>query len=207
MKASACQHDDAVDGRQERVHDVLDPDHRDAGYADASDERHQRFTFHFAQAACDFVEQQEFRLCGQSARQLKPFAVKQRQRVGLHIGFVGELAILQDLRAEVIDIPLAPAFGESAGDDQILEHRHAAERLRNLKRAGDAKPAALGRRQTGDVAAFEQHASRIRRQHAGDDAEQRRFARAVRAEHAERFTFGKFEDRGRRRSRPRRNSY
>ena len=88
-----------------------------------------------------------------------------------------------------VDMPLAPAR-ESAGDHQILEHRHAAERLRNLKRAGDAQPAALGRRQPRDVAALEQDASGIRRHRAGDDAEQRGLAGAVRPDDAERFAFG-----------------
>ena len=120
------------------------------------------FTFHFAQTACDLVEQQELRLCGQRSRQLKPLAVEQRQRIGLRIGFVGQLTILQDLRAEIVNIPLATTFGESAGDDQILEHRHAAEGLRNLKRAGDAQPAASAAERSRNVAAVEQDASRIR---------------------------------------------
>ena len=42
------------------------------------------------------------------------------------------------------------------GGEDVLEHRHAAERPRNLMRAREPQPAALGRR-GGDVLAAEAH--------------------------------------------------
>ena len=66
-------------------------------------------------------------------------------------------AAVEDVHAGRIDLPLGMPTAERGGDHQVLEHRHAAERLRNLERAGDAHAAAPLRRIFGDVAAVKQH--------------------------------------------------
>ena len=45
-----------------------------------------------------------------------------------------------------IGVALAPPGPEGGGHHQVLEHRHVAERLRDLERARDAHAAAPRRR-------------------------------------------------------------
>ena len=67
------------------------------------------------------------------------------------------------------------------GGEDVLEHGHAAERPRDLVRAGDAEPAALGGRQGGDVLAAETaRVPAVGAMRAGEHAEQGRLAGAVR---------------------------
>ncbi len=101
--------------------------------------------------------------------------------------------MLEQLDALRIDVALAPAAAERRRHHQVLEHGHAAERLRDLERAADAHPAAPLRRQPRDVGAGEHHAPGIGRNRAAGDAEQRGLARAVRPDDAERLALGKLE--------------
>src|SRR5262249_54136153 len=86
-----------------------------------------------------------------------------------------------ELDAAPIDVALAAAAAERRRHDQVLEHGHAVERLRNLKRAADAQAAAPFRRQMGDVDAREDDAPGIGRNRAAGDAEQRGLAGRVAA--------------------------
>src|SRR5580704_6351167 len=72
-------------------------------------------------------------------------------------------------------------------DENIFEDRQAAERARDLMRAGKAEPAALGRRQVGDVFALEADAPGGRAERAGKYGKERRLAGAVRSDDADRF--------------------
>src|SRR6185295_6461677 len=74
-------------------------------------------------------------------------------------------------------------------DHEVLEHRHAPERPRNLEAAGDAAACPQVRRQLGDVLAAEHHAAGLRTQRAGNAVDQRRLARAVRPDQPEPFAF------------------
>ena len=201
MKAAAGQHDDAVDGRQQGVHDVLDPDHRDAGHADAADER--RPASRIPSRSSRRRPRRAARACGRVARaraSSSRLRSSERQRAGLHIGLVGELAIFEHLRRRG-HRPRARAGPwrrrRRRPDSRRPSCRRTAAESETSARcqAGSAPPP------TDGVMSRPSNSTRpeFGRQHAGDDAEQRRLARAVRAEHAECFTFGKLEDRGRRR--------
>ena len=61
-----------------------------------------------------------------------------------------------------------------------VHDRHRREQLRVLKRPTEPQPGACVRRQAGDVQPVQQHATGIRRDEAGDEIEQRRFAGTVR---------------------------
>ena len=50
------------------------------------------------------------------------------------------------------------------GHQQVLEHRHTDERMRNLVGAADAFAAALMREQARHILALEQHAATVRPQ-------------------------------------------
>ena len=103
------------------------------------------------------------------------------------VGLVGETASIEDVHARCVDVALTLAIAEGGGHHEVLEHRHAAERLRNLERARDAHDAAPRRRLPCDVFAVEQHAACVGRDRAGHDAEQRGLAGAVRSDDAERL--------------------
>jgi len=85
---------------------------------------------------------------------------------------------------------LGLATPETRGGDEVLEHRHRAEGLRHLVAAADAGAAALVRLQRGDVAALVGHAAGVAAHVAGDQVEQRRLARAVGAQDAQRLARG-----------------
>ena len=85
------------------------------------------------------------------------------------------------------------AAAECRRDHQIFKHGHAAERLRDLKRAGDAQAAAPLRREARDVGAVENNAAGVRGNRAAGNAEQRGLAGSVRSDDAERLAFAERE--------------
>jgi hypothetical protein len=82
---------------------------------------------------------------------------------------------------------------EAGGGDKVLEHRHVAERLRHLVAAADAEAAALMRLQLRDVAAVVVHAALVAAHVARHEVEERRLARAVGTQDAERLARANFE--------------
>jgi hypothetical protein len=192
-EAAAVQNNQAIDEREERVNDVLDPDDRDAAAANVPDQVDQRLAFVLGQAAGHLVEQEHARLRGERARQLEPLAVEEREAAGGPIGLGREAALLDELDAARIDVALAAAAAEGRRHDQVLEHGHAVERLRNLKRAADAQAAAAFRRQMGDVDAGKDDAPGVGCDRTAGDAEQRGLAGAVRPDDAERLALGERE--------------
>src|SRR2546430_17395957 len=106
-----------------------------------------------------------------------------RPRVGLRFEADGA----QDLHGLGGDVG---AVGPRAGrilqrDGQILRHRHAGERLRDLKAAHDPQPGPPMGRDRRDVTALEADPAAIRRQRAGHTVDERRLPRSVRSDEAE----------------------
>ena len=192
-EAAAMEDDQAIDEGNEGVDDVLDPDDRDAGAADVADQIDQRGAFVLREPAGDLVEQEHARLGRERARELEPLAVEKRERAGAPVRLVGEPATADELDAAGVDLALAAAAAERRRHHEILEHGHAAERLRDLERAADAEAAAALRRKASDVGAGEENAPGIGRDRAAGDAEQRRLAGAVRPDDAERLALGERE--------------
>ncbi len=81
----------------------------------------------------------------------------------------------------------AEAGAMGGGDEDILEGGHAAEGFRHLVGAYQTQPAALRRGQRRHVVALEGDGAGARRIGAGEHAEQRRLAGAVRADDADRL--------------------
>src|SRR5262249_21891510 len=154
-EAATVQDHQTVDDRDDGMNDVLDPDDRDPAAANVPDQVYQRRAFVLGEAAGHLVEQEHARLRGERARQLEPLAIEEREAAGGPMGLDCEAALLDELDAAPIDIALAAAAAECRRYHQVLEHGHAVERLRNLKRAADSQPAAPFRRQVGDVDARE----------------------------------------------------
>ncbi len=168
---------------------MLDPDDRDAGGADVANQSDERRAFVLGEAAGDLIEQEHARAGRQRARQLKPLAIEQRKAPGERVGLAGERAPFEQIDAMAIDVLLAPATAEGGRHHQVLEHRHAVERLRDLERAADAHAAAALRRERGDVGAGEKHTPGVWSHAAAGDAKQRGLAGTIRPDDAERLTF------------------
>ena len=78
----------------------------------------------------------------------------------------------------------APAVGQAVSDQQIVEHRHRREDLRHLERATDAEPGDVAWPQADELLAPKADRPRARVRVAGDQVDERRLARAVRADDA-----------------------
>ena len=123
------------------------------------------------------------------AGELQAFALQQRQpprEGGAGLRHLGQRQHLVDpLRA----LGLLEAAAEHRGDLEVVEHAHVGERARHLVGAGQAEPDAGLRRRVRDVHVVERNGAGVERQGAGEQGEQRRLARAVRADDAEDLAF------------------
>ena len=94
---------------------------------------------------------------------------------------------LQHVAAALVALALACAAAEDRADQQVLEHAHVRERMRDLIRAADAEARARVRRHRRHVGAGEHDAPVGRRDVAGDQVEHGGLAGAVRADHGQRL--------------------
>ena len=101
--------------------------------------------------------------------------------------------MLEQLDAARIGVALAAPAAERRRHNQVLEHAHAVERLRNLKRSPDAHAAAAFGREARDVASRKDDAPGVGPYRAARDTEQRGFAGAVRSDDAKRLAVGNRE--------------
>ena len=113
-----------------------------------ADQIDQRRAFMLGQAAGDLVEEKQPRLRRQRACEFEPLAIEQREPARRPVCLVGKAALLEQFNAAGIGVALAATAAERRRHDQILEHAHAVERLRNLERSADAHATAALRRET-----------------------------------------------------------
>src|SRR5262245_28549827 len=139
------------------------------------------------QAAGDLVEKQELGGRRECTRQLEALAVEQRERAGELIRLRGESRLADHIRRHVDRFALRLRAAERRPDAQILEHRHAVERLRHLVRTSDAAATALVWRERRDVPPVEADAARVGPYIAADQIEERRLAGAVGPDDPERL--------------------
>ena len=107
-RRTVVQHENARGERHDRAHHMLDQQNGEPGVAiEALQDRHHAVGLGRAQARHHLVEQQEFRIGGQRARNFQPLAVGQRQRRGALPALVVEVEAAQHLvrpRARVDDM-------------------------------------------------------------------------------------------------------
>src|SRR5206468_1657852 len=140
---------------------------------------------------CRLVEQEQLRLLRHRHGDLEQALVAVRQRRGRHSAPVAEAergeALLRpslgrlEQCAPAEQAEVAPGL-ELDGDPHVLTHGQLGKDARDLEGARDAPPATDGGGEPGDVLAVEDDAARRRDQEPRDEVEQRRFARAVRAD-------------------------
>jgi hypothetical protein len=75
-------------------------------------------------------------------------------------------------------------IGAEVGEDEVIDNAHVVERRGELKRARQTARHALLRRHPRDIDAFVKDRTFVRTEVAGDEVEEGRLARAVRADDA-----------------------
>ena len=161
--------------------------HHNAGYADFLQRIDQLelglLAQFFVERAQGFVQEQELRPLGQRACQGDALLLAARELVRLALGVLRHLHQPQHFFYAGGDFVLGHfVLLQAVGD--VLLHRHVRKQRVALEHHIDG---ALVGRQGGDVLAVENNVARRRRFHAGEHAQQRRFAATRAAEQGEDF--------------------
>ena len=130
--------------------------------AQALDGGDELVAFMLGQPAGDLVEEKQLRAGGDRPRHLEALPLEEGQGAGKDIRLGGEPGQLGDLERSPISITLGHAATEGGADHDVLEHGHAGEGVRDLKRSRNAEPAARRGAQAGDIALLKPDASRNR---------------------------------------------
>src|SRR5262249_1115969 len=166
---------------------VLDPDDGYARCPHRLDKPHGALAFVLGEPPRHLVQEQDARLHGQRSRQLQSLAVDERERTGEPICLPGEPTAIENVETRGVDIAFAPASSERCCHHGILEHCHAAERLRNLKRPRQSHPPPPVTTHAGYIGPRQQYLSAIGHDGAGRDAEQGCLSSAVWPDDTERL--------------------
>src|SRR5439155_24478209 len=97
---------ETIDDREQRVHDMLDPDDRYALLPYRLDQIDERDAFMLGQPTRNLVEEEHAGRGRKRARELEALAVDQRERAGIAVGLVGEPALLKQRGTTVIGVAL-----------------------------------------------------------------------------------------------------
>src|SRR4051794_27946354 len=181
------EYDGAVDQRHHDLHDVLNHQHRDAGFAHTTHQLDAGLRFDRGQASQDLIKQQQFRPGRERTRHFKPALFRRDQIAREHVGASGKTGEFQNL----IGLSARLAHDGSANqgaDDDVVDDAHGLEAFDHLEGASDAAPAAFRCRQPRHVLAVEPDRALGWRQHARDQVEQRRLAGAVRPDQPDDLT-------------------
>src|SRR6185503_5899366 len=171
-----------------RLHDVLDHDDRDPGVVQRAQDREHLVDLVAGEPRHALVRDQQPRPCRHRARQLELAQLDLRQPIRLRLRLVVQAHGSQDLerfRARVGNVQRAAMPHVLERHDEILEHRHAGERPRDLEAARDPAPGALVGRKRRDLLAIEHDRAAVVLQCTRDAVDQRRLAGAVRADQPE----------------------
>ena len=183
-------HEQPVRDREEGMDHVLDPEHGHPGCLDTAQFLDELPRLVLGQPAGDFVEQQEPRPGGEGAGQLETLAIEQPEPTRAPVRLPEKTRGAEDLDRLVVGVLLAPLSSEGGRRDQVLEHGHGAEWLRDLVGAPHPHPAPPMRRIPHDVAPLELDAPRVGAELAADEVEEGRFPRAVGTEDSQGFALG-----------------
>jgi hypothetical protein len=172
------QDDDVVRELADDRHVVLDHDHRAAGAAgDLLEVTDQGPRVVGSEAGGRLVEQHQPRRADEDHRELEPAPVGQRQGAGRHVVRAGQVAVL----GRQLDVPA----GVQPGQPEVVGRRQVHDHARDLEHPAQPEPDPLVDGRGRDL--FPEHAdlARVRGELAGDDAEERGLAGAVRADEAD----------------------
>src|SRR5215471_21683156 len=169
--APEVEHDQTIHHRQQRMHDMLDPDDRHTFGVNGADSGDQLVAFTLDEAAGDLVQQQKFRRRRQRSRHLQPFALQQRESAGRGVGVAQQFRALEYFGAEVARRTSRHLPAVRCRNQQVLEYGHVLERLRDLVGAAYASLASPVRLEHRDVSALEHDKAGIGVEVTGDEIE------------------------------------
>ena len=188
--------DDAVGNLHHRRHVVLDQEQRDAAVAHRAHHLDGAVGLVGVHAGERLVEQQHLRVGGEADGDAERAQMALRQVARDLVPDRPEAEKLEDLVARAAELRLvaprrrrseieaeeARVRAQVMGDDDAVARRHALEDRRLLKGAHDPLARHDMRREAGNHLALERHLAAGRLHERGDQLEDRRLARAVRAD-------------------------
>src|SRR4051794_33454387 len=168
-----------------RLHDVLDHDDGDALLIQLEEDGEHLVHLAAREPGHRFVRDQQARPRRHGARQLELAQLDLRELLRLRVRLLREPHALQDFHRLIARLVILEVRDIGARHQQVLQHRHAVERTRHLEAARDAAARALVGGQTRHFLAVENDAARLVSERARDAVDERRLARAGRADEAE----------------------
>src|SRR3974390_3175148 len=198
---AAREHDDAVGIREYHIHGMLGEQHRDASLDHQPLHQRDQIVALARRHSCGWlIHQQETRIVGKRDRELDTLHVAVRKLLAGTLGGLRHAAPIEQVkRAAEPSVVQGAAeskdFAMVAGKRQlhVLGHRHGAKGRRDLKRAADAEPPDLARRQPDDAMAGKADVPVVGSQLPVDDVEAGRLAGAVGADQRKELPFADIE--------------
>ena len=155
--ATGVHADETLYHPKQNVHDVFDPDDRQAATAQHLNCLDEAVGFFVRQPTANFVEQHHLWRGAQCSRQFQSFAIEQAQRFSLAVGEMKHLAKPDRIDATAIGAVARQAAPRHRRDEAVLKHRHTAEWSGNLVRAGYAETATPSGVECRHIGAVELH--------------------------------------------------
>src|SRR5262245_14584863 len=197
--ATRHQDGDALREAHHRAHDVLDQNDADALAVQLEQELNDVLDLRVREPGHDFVGDQQLRLRGHGAHELE-FAhldlgqvARAATRLGLESDHAQELdgALVELLRGQ--DQGAAPTHRIDQRDAQIIRHRQAHERPRQLEAARQAQMRAPIGRQSIERAPLEMHRAGLVVERAANAIDEGALARPIRTDQAQAFALRDIE--------------
>src|SRR6266705_2831519 len=183
--APGDENGDAFGEFHDGAHHVLDHDDGDALRLQPEDEREDVVDLGGRKPGHGLIRDEELGLRGDGACELELPHVHLREPSGGGFRLSGEAHLLEDAHRLFGHLALRQAFspvarGVDKRDAQVVEHRHADERLGDLEAARKAEAYAAVRRLRADVAPLEADDALARSHHEIDAVESREAAKPLR---------------------------
>src|SRR5690349_24084163 len=199
---TVIEHDDALRDVHHHVHVVLDEQHGLALPMQRQDVLLHLVDHRGIHGGRRLVEQEQLGIGHERGGECQQLALTVRERARGSRGAIGEADEIEQPSRALRRVVLEPPYPARAKqtreqtlllmllqkDQQIVEHAQTREDAHLLERAGDAEASDPMRRRVGDIAAAEQHAPRVGAEISRHAVEERRLARAVRADQAHELT-------------------
>src|SRR5437867_10759660 len=193
---AVIQDNDPLGDAHDDLHVVLDQQHSDALGADPLHQFHEFALFLRVGARRRLVQQEQFRIVGQSSRNLQPPLRAVGKIAGVVVGLLPDADEIEQLVRPFGDPRLLslrlrrleeriPELGMHAWvlpDPHVVQGGHVREQSDLLKGASDAQVGNLVRLEPGDVAALKTDYAGRRLVEAGNGVEERRLPGAVRTD-------------------------
>src|SRR5216684_2159942 len=189
---SEIQDRNFVADRHHGLHIVLDVQDSGPAFANSADQVQHGFRFGHRKTATYFVEHQNGRSCSQGTRHFQALLLSEREGRGQHLRFAIQANEFQRIHRAL--------FGNSGTSDgvaakvdselHILQHRESAEWTHDLVRAYNSHLDQRGRLLPRDIASSQSDVACRRTHSAGNQAEQRGLASAIRSNKASNLPFG-----------------